>query len=68
VAVEVHAEGQLAVQEPRLDEREFIVLPLRAELDAQAELLAAAGEVGRVEQVEIALRNFRVADAARLRS
>ena len=58
VPVKVHAQRELAVQKPRLDEREFIVLPLRAQLDEQAQFLAAAGEIRRMEQIKIALRQF----------
>ena len=58
---QVHAEAELAVEEPRLDKRNFQVLAHGADLHAHAGLLTAAGEIGRMEQIEIGLRNFRVA-------
>src|SRR5665213_2982463 len=59
VAVKVNAQYQFAVEEPRFDEGKLVVLLHRAQLDLQADFFAAAGEVRRVEQVKIALRDFR---------
>src|SRR6266436_2611118 len=47
--VEIHTQRQLAPQEPGLDKRNQIILPLGSELHAQPEFLTAPGEGGRVE-------------------
>src|SRR4029077_17450790 len=58
VAVKIRSELEFAPEEPRFSKRELIILTLGAELDAQPELLAAAGEVWRVKQVKITLAQF----------
>src|SRR5215469_4896370 len=57
VAVKVHAQRQLAVQEPRLDKSHRVLTVLAAQLDAHGKLLAGAGKIGGIKQIEIDLRN-----------
>src|SRR6266542_1416009 len=64
VMVKLGVEFQFPFEEPRLDESEDKILPLGAELHAQARLLAAALEPGRIEQVEVALGDFDKPDQA----
>ena len=59
---ELAAEREAPIEEIRLRQREDDVLSLRAVLDADAEFLAAAGEVRPVHQIEIALRQLDEAD------
>src|ERR1051325_9645117 len=49
MVIKLGQQVQLAAEKPRLFESEREILPQRSELDAQAELLAATGEVGRME-------------------
>ena len=58
------ADRELAVHEPRFGEGDHGVLALVAELDTRLEALAAAGEVPRVGDVEIGLRDLDEADEA----
>src|SRR6185437_9088746 len=59
VPVQIHAQLQFAAEEPRLDEFRFVILPLKTELDAQPEFLAATGEIRRMKQIKVALADFR---------
>src|SRR5207249_10006451 len=56
------AQRQSPIEEIRFSQHENEVLSLRAILDAQPELLARACKARPVEQIEIALREFREAD------
>src|SRR5206468_1676416 len=56
------AQCQSSIEEIRFSQHENEVLSLRAILDAQPELLARACKARPVEQIEIALREFREAD------
>ena len=47
------AQGELLVQEPRLDERDAELGALGTRAQVHRETLAATGEVPRVEQVEV---------------
>src|SRR5436305_12727669 len=53
--IEIGAELKFAAEKPRLDEAEFVILAPSTELGAQAQLLTAALEPGRMEQIEVAL-------------
>src|SRR5437016_6547808 len=52
----------MAVEEPGLDEAQLVVLLTRADRRLEPEFLAASGEVGRIEQVEVSLRHAHVAE------
>ena len=54
----VESQRELLVKEPRFDEGENLVLPFEADLQAQAQLLAAAGEARPVEKIKITLGDF----------
>lgn len=60
--VEIDAELEFALEEPRLDEGDDIVLPLGAEGGAGAEFLAGPGEVPWLEEIEVGLTDFDEAD------
>ncbi|OQA28433.1 MAG: hypothetical protein BWY59_00756 [Verrucomicrobia bacterium ADurb.Bin345] len=62
VLEEVETQRQAAVQEPRLDERDFIIRPLRSELRSQLQLLAGSHEPRPAQEVEIALRQLHETD------
>src|SRR5207249_3479317 len=47
---------------PGLDEAQLVVLLTRADRRLEPEFLAASGEVGRIEQVEVSLRHAHVAE------
>ena len=59
---QIHFESQVAIEEPGFDEDHFVILLLRADRGLQSEFLAAAGEVGWVEQVEVSLVHPDVTD------
>ena len=60
--IEIDSERQLSSEKPGLDERGQVILPLRAQLHAQPEFLAAPSESGWMEQIEIALIDLGESD------
>ena len=58
----VQAQRQLAPQKPRFDEGHDIILPHRTHRHAQPEFLAATPECRRIEQIKVALVQFRKSD------
>src|ERR1017187_4700324 len=54
----VEAQRELLVEKPRLDEGKDLVLSLETHLQAQAQLLAAAGEARPIEEIKITLGDF----------
>ena len=56
--IQIDAERQFPTEEPWLDEGSEIILPLGADLDPQAEFLAAASESRRMKQIEITLADL----------
>ena len=62
VVEEIVAEGEALLEEPRFLELDFGVLALETVLEPDAEFLAATGEVGEVEDVEVALGDFDEAE------
>src|ERR1041385_3481392 len=59
--IQLHAERELAIQKPRLDEGQDVILAFSADLNPQPEFLAAARERRRMEQIEVALRQLHEA-------
>src|SRR6185503_1097524 len=62
--IKVYAEVEFFAEEPGFNERNFVVLPFRTHLRTQAHFLAAAHEVGWIENIEIPLRQFHEAEDA----
>src|SRR5881296_2035973 len=56
--VDLGFQTELSAEEPGLDKGDDIILPLSADLNAQAKLLPAASESGRMKEVKIALADF----------
>src|SRR6185436_8046959 len=59
---------QFAAQEPRFDEIDQVILLFGPDRGAQADFLAGAGKIRRIEQVTVALADFHEADQAFNRS
>src|ERR1700734_4015039 len=53
MAIDIHIQGDLPVEEPGLHELRLVVLLLSPQLDKQPEPFPAAGEVWRMKQVKI---------------